>query len=55
MTTVLLFKNLYVQAFERLKTFHVYLFKAFAYFVTAAIAAGIFAFIYRIVTGFFVI
>ncbi|NER17235.1 DUF6747 family protein [Spongiivirga citrea] len=55
MSTLLLFKNLYSQAFEALKTYQLYVLKAFSYAVMGFIALGIFAFIYRVFTGFFMI
>jgi hypothetical protein len=55
MTTILQLKNLYAQAFEKLKAFQIILFKTFAFLVVGLIAAGIFAFIFRVATGFFVI
>jgi hypothetical protein len=55
MTTILQLKNIYVSAFEKLKAHETIIFKGFAYMVASFVALGIFAFIYRVASGFFVI
>ncbi|MFP2995411.1 DUF6747 family protein [Spongiivirga sp. MCCC 1A20706] len=55
MSTLLLFRNLYSQAFETLKSYQLHILKGLSYTVMGFIALGIFAFIYRVFTGFFMI
>jgi hypothetical protein len=55
MTTLLHLKNLYVTAFDKLKAHEAVIFKSFAWIVAGFVALGIFAFIYRVASGFFVI
>lgn len=55
METITLFKNLYTQAFFKLKTYQVSFLKVLSWFVLVAIITGVYAFIYRVATGYFVI
>jgi len=55
MTTILLFKDLYNQAFNRLQFLQLVVLKSFTWFALGMIAIGFLAFVYRITSGFFTI
>ncbi|MFP2995713.1 DUF6747 family protein [Spongiivirga sp. MCCC 1A20706] len=55
MTTLLLFKRLYAEAFNGLNTAYEMLLKSIAWFVLGTTVIGLFAFVFRICTGFFTI
>lgn len=55
MKTILLLKDFYSAAFEKLKNIEVYLMKALTWFSLGVLGIAFFAFIYRVVTGFFMI
>ncbi|NER16955.1 DUF6747 family protein [Spongiivirga citrea] len=55
MTTFLLFKKLYAEAFNGLTSASELLLKTITWFVLGTTAIGLFAFVFRIFTGFFTI
>ncbi len=53
MTTILLFKDLYNEAFKNLgNIFSVNIFKVMSWFCFSCIAVILYAFVYRLATGF---
>lgn len=55
MTTILLFRDLYTQAFKKMQFIQLVVLKSLTWFALGMIALGFLAFVFRITSGFFTI